>query len=90
MAFPDLRLSGTADPLMEGTFCFVDMAGFTALTEAHGDEAAARLAVRLSELVQSALSDQGRIVKSIGDAILDRMDDHWGDDPDRPPRRLKR
>ena len=26
----------------------------------------------------------------IGDAILDRMDDHWGDDPDRPPRRLKR
>ena len=26
---------------MEGTFCFVDLAGFTALTEAHGAEAAA-------------------------------------------------
>jgi adenylate cyclase len=55
---------------MEATFCFVDMAGFTALTEAHGNEAAARLALRLTEMVQDALGPSGRIVKSIGDAVL--------------------
>jgi class 3 adenylate cyclase/YHS domain-containing protein len=55
---------------MEATFCFVDMAGFAALTEAHGDDAAARLALRLSEMVQHALAADGRLVKSIGDAAL--------------------
>jgi adenylate cyclase len=55
---------------MKATFCFVDMAGFTALTEAHGDEAAAHLAMRLNEMVQHALGSDGRIVKSIGDAVL--------------------
>src|SRR5262245_59049216 len=55
---------------MEATFCFIDMAGFTALTEAHGDREAARLALRLTEMVQDALGSDGRVVKSIGDAVL--------------------
>lgn len=55
---------------MEATFCFVDMAGFTALTEAHGDDEAARLALRLSELVECALGGNGRVVKTIGDAVM--------------------
>lgn len=33
---------------VEATFCFVDLAGFTALTEAHGDDAAADLIARFS------------------------------------------
>ena len=55
---------------MQGTFSFVDMAGFSALTEAHGDDAAARFAMRLAELVERALGGEGRIVKTIGDAAL--------------------
>jgi class 3 adenylate cyclase/YHS domain-containing protein len=55
---------------MEATFCFVDMAGFTALTEAHGDDEAARFALRLGELVDHALGDGGRVVKTIGDAVM--------------------
>ena len=55
---------------MEATFCFIDMAGFTALTEAHGDQEAARLALRLADMVQDALSSNGRVVKSIGDAVM--------------------
>jgi class 3 adenylate cyclase/YHS domain-containing protein len=53
-----------------GTFCFVDMAGFSALTEAHGDAAAARFALRLAELVEQALGGGGRLVKIIGDAAF--------------------
>ena len=55
---------------MQATFSFVDMAGFSALTEAHGDDAAARFAMRLAELVERALGGEGRIVKTIGDAAL--------------------
>lgn len=55
---------------MTGTFCFVDLAGFSALTEAHGDDAAARFAIRLAELVERALAGQGRLVKTIGDAAF--------------------
>jgi adenylate cyclase len=55
---------------MEATFCFVDMAGFTALTEAHGDDEAARLALRLGELVEHALGGNGRVMKTIGDAVM--------------------
>lgn len=55
---------------MEGTFGFVDLAGFSALTEAHGDEAAADLALQFTRLVMEALAGDGRLVKTIGDAVL--------------------
>lgn len=55
---------------MQATFCFVDMAGFSALTEAHGDDAGARFAIRFAELVADALAAEGRLVKTIGDAVL--------------------
>jgi class 3 adenylate cyclase len=55
---------------MDATFCYVDLAGFTALAEAHGDEAAADVAVRFVELVNSALGDGDRLVKTVGDAVL--------------------
>jgi adenylate cyclase len=55
---------------MEATFGFVDLAGFTALTEAHGDDVAANLAQRFCALVEATLERDGRLVKSIGDAVL--------------------
>lgn len=55
---------------IEGTFAFVDMAGFTAITEAQGDEDAADLATMFAELTRSALEPGDRLVKTIGDAVL--------------------
>ena len=53
------------------TFLFADIAGFTALTEAHGDDQAADLVVAFSEAVQRELpSCGGTHVKTIGDALM--------------------
>jgi adenylate cyclase len=53
------------------TFLFADLAGFTALTEAHGDEEAADLATEFFECVRELLVDHAaQEVKTIGDAIL--------------------
>lgn len=50
---------------------FLDLSGFTGLTGAKGDEEAAKLAVRLSDLVQeSTASRQGRAVKYLGDGVM--------------------
>ncbi len=50
------------------TICFVDLTGYTRLTEEQGDEAAARLASRLSSLVDGvALRHGGRPVRWLGD-----------------------
>lgn len=54
----------------ESTFCFVDMAGYTALTEAHGDSEAAELATRFAELAEGSLGPKDRLVKTLGDAVL--------------------
>lgn len=54
----------------EWTFAMVDLAGFTALTEAHGDDDAADLAVRFAELATERLGPGDRLVKPIGDAVL--------------------
>jgi class 3 adenylate cyclase/YHS domain-containing protein len=55
---------------IEATFAFVDMAGFTALTEAQGDEDAADLATMFAELTRKALGPRDRLIKTIGDAVL--------------------
>ncbi len=55
---------------IEATFCFVDLAGFTALAEAQGDEDAADVATRFAELTRTSLSAGDRLVKTIGDAVL--------------------
>jgi adenylate cyclase len=58
------------------TFLFADLAGFTALTEAHGDEEAAELAAHFSDCVHSLLPKRGaEVVKTIGDAVMVRCDD---------------
>lgn len=55
---------------VDATFCFVDVAGFTALTEAHGDNAAADLVQRFNAIVESTLNPPGRIVDAVGDSVL--------------------
>lgn len=55
---------------MEATFGFIDLAGFTALTEAHGDEEAVALVARFESLARSAMSADDRVVKTIGDAVM--------------------
>jgi len=55
---------------IEGTFGFIDLAGFTALTEAHGDYDAADIAARFAQLTRGALGEGDRLVKTIGDAVL--------------------
>jgi class 3 adenylate cyclase/YHS domain-containing protein len=46
------------------------LAGYTALTEAHGDADAADVAERFFELTAALLSADARIVKTIGDAVM--------------------
>jgi class 3 adenylate cyclase len=49
---------------------FADLAGYTALTEAHGDEEAARAAMRLLELAHDAYDGCALVVKSLGDGVM--------------------
>jgi class 3 adenylate cyclase/YHS domain-containing protein len=57
----------------EPTFLFADLSGFTALTEAHGDEQAADLVGEFSDVVHKLLSaHDAHEVKTIGDAIMIR------------------
>jgi adenylate cyclase len=51
--------------------CFLDITGYTRLTEEQGDEAAAELAARLAGLVRrSALEHDGTPVKWLGDGVM--------------------
>ena len=62
--------SGGADPQAQ-TFVFADLAGYTALTEAHGDEHAAEVVGDFCRSVRALLENHGaHEVKSIGDAVL--------------------
>ena len=58
------------------TFIFVDPAGYTALTEAHGDEYAADLVGGFCAAVRALLPDyDAEEIKAIGDALLIRVPD---------------
>jgi len=58
------------------TFIFADLAGFTAMTEVHGDEEAADLAAEFCRAVRGLLSDHhAHEIKTIGDALMIRAED---------------
>jgi adenylate cyclase len=58
------------------SFLFADIAGFTALTEAHGDEEAVAVVDRFSDAVAAELpAVGGEHVKTIGDALMLRVPD---------------
>jgi adenylate cyclase len=51
--------------------CFLDLSGYTRLTEERGDEAAAEMAATLGRLVQRSAYDRGgRPVKWLGDGVM--------------------
>jgi adenylate cyclase len=51
--------------------CFLDMSGYTRLTEERGDEAAAELASRLAGSVhQASERHRGKVVKWLGDGVM--------------------
>lgn len=58
------------------TFVFADIVGFSALTEAEGDEHAVALALAFHASVRALLPEHGATeVKTIGDAIMLRVPD---------------
>jgi class 3 adenylate cyclase len=60
----------------DATFAFADIAGFTALTEAHGDEEAAELVGDFCAAVSAELGRHGGTqIKTIGDALMLRIPD---------------
>jgi adenylate cyclase len=66
--------SGSATELpgsMNATILFVDLALFTPLAQAHGDEVAARILDRFGDLVRrQAVEHGGSVVKQIGDGFM--------------------
>jgi len=64
---PDAAEDGV---VADRTVVFVDLAGFTALTEVHGDREAVDLVDRFVSLAEQALGAGDRLVKSIGDAVM--------------------
>jgi adenylate cyclase len=56
------------------TFLFADLAGYTALTEVHGDEEAVRLVEGYCDTMRRLFPDfDAQEIKSIGDALLVRV-----------------
>jgi class 3 adenylate cyclase/YHS domain-containing protein len=51
-------------------FVIADLAGYTALTEAHGGAGAARTVARYAELASKALTQGARLTERVGDQVL--------------------
>ena len=66
---PDRGIS-SHDAASAITVLFVDLVRFTSLTSVHGDQAAADAATTLYEITRSALDENGRLVKTLGDGVL--------------------
>ena len=59
--------SGTS---IEATFCFVDIAGYTALTDTHGELAAANLVDGFCQLIQTSIVPSGQLQSIAGDCAF--------------------
>lgn len=57
------------------TFVFADLAGYTALTQAHGDEVAADIATGFCRALNERLPEDADDLKMLGDACLLRLGD---------------
>lgn len=63
-----MRSPSRKNDLSDATIAFADIAGFTALTEAHGDDHAATMLGQYYALAAASLCDGAKVVKHIGDA----------------------
>jgi adenylate cyclase len=61
------------DTAAEATFAFVDLAGFTAMTEAHGDVEAVAIVRAFRDRALQVLGPHDELVKTIGDAVMLRF-----------------
>ncbi len=58
-------------PAKPPAIAFLDLSGYSSLTEKEGDEIAARMAENLGEMVQGAAARHGgRVVKLLGDGVM--------------------
>jgi class 3 adenylate cyclase len=63
-------------PDVEPAVVFLDLTGFTNLTQTHGDAIAAEVALRLADLASDvAAARHGRVVKLLGDGVLMQFPD---------------
>jgi adenylate cyclase len=86
-AIDEYSVSATEEVLETGGFvaarlevppavAFIDLTGFTRLTEERGDKVAAAMAMRLGEVTTDTVRPHsGRVVKLLGDGVLVRFDD---------------
>jgi adenylate cyclase len=65
--------SAPTDATVEATFAFVDLAGFTAVTEAHGDVEAVSIVRSFRDRALDVLGPGDELVKTIGDAVMLRF-----------------
>jgi adenylate cyclase len=65
--------SSPTEETVEATFAFVDLAGFTAVTEAHGDVEAVSIVRRFRDRALAVLGSGDELVKTIGDAVMLRF-----------------
>src|SRR5262249_56074099 len=65
------RAHGDPPTQLQLAIVFLDVSSYTPITEVMGDAVAARIVVRLSELVrETTMRFDGRVVDRIGDAFL--------------------
>jgi class 3 adenylate cyclase len=58
-------------PAVEPAVAFLDLTGFSSLTQERGDAIAAEMAMRLADLATQVMSThRGRVVKLLGDGVL--------------------
>jgi adenylate cyclase len=69
---PPMTAAATEETV-EATFAFVDLAGFTAMTETHGDSEAVSIVRRFRDRALEVLQSDEELVKTIGDAIMLRF-----------------
>ena len=62
-----------SDTAVDATFAFVDLAGFTALTETHGDAEAVAIVRAFRDRARQVLAPGDELVKTIGDAVMLRF-----------------
>ncbi len=51
-------------------FLIADLAGYTALTDTHGDSAAVKIVDRYLEIVNNSIADKANLVDRVGDEVL--------------------
>jgi class 3 adenylate cyclase/YHS domain-containing protein len=61
------------DASIEATFAFVDLAGFTAMTEAHGDLEAVAIVRAFRDRALQVIGPDDELVKTVGDAVMLRF-----------------